>query len=351
MSVFNSTSFDSHELVAFKNDPRSGLRAIIAIHNTALGPALGGCRMFPYASPELAVEDVLRLSRGMSYKSALAGLPLGGGKAVIIGDPATMKSRSLLLAMGEFIEGLNGQYITAEDSGTSVADLKIIGERTAYVSGIMDGSQFGGDPSPYTAQGVFYGIKAAMAFRHNEDSLQGARVAVQGAGSVGRYLTKLLIAAGAEVFIADVNASNLSLAQTMGAIPVPVADVLGLDVDVLAPCAMGAVIDEQTIGLINAGIVAGAANNQLAMPIQGEQLRQRGILYAPDFVINAGGIIDVYYQRAEGSSSSSAAHVERIGDTLQEIFARAEKTGVATAQIAEQLAEEIFLPPVKTAAA
>jgi leucine dehydrogenase len=351
MSVFNSPSFDHHELVAFKDDPRSGLRAIVAVHNTSLGPALGGCRMYPYASAEQALEDVLRLSRGMSYKSALAGLPLGGGKAVIMGDPATMKSRRLLLAMGEFIAGLNGQYITAEDSGTGVADLKIIAERTSYVSGVMDGSQFGGDPSPYTALGVFCGIKAALDFRFKETSLQGVRIAIQGAGSVGRHLTELLIAAGAEVFIADVNAANLSLAKAMGAKPVAVADVLGLAVDVLAPCAMGAVIDEQTVGRVQASIVAGAANNQLAKSIQGEQLRQRGILYAPDFVINAGGIIDVYYQRAEGSSNSTAAHVERIGDTLQAIFKRADKTGEATARVAEQLAEEIFLPPVKTAAA
>jgi leucine dehydrogenase len=287
----------------------------------------------------------------MSYKSALAGLPLGGGKAVIIGDPASQKSRQLLLAMGEFIEGLNGQYITAEDSGTGVADMKVIGERTTYVSGVMDGSRFGGDPSPYTAQGVYYGIKAACAFRHKANSLKGVRVAIQGAGSVGRHLTALLVAAGAEVFIADINAANLALAQALGAKTVAVADVLSMDVDVLAPCAMGAVIDEQTVGVIKAGIVAGAANNQLAQVIQGEQLSQRGILYAPDFVINAGGIIDVYYQRAEGSSEKSAAHVETIADTLQRIFRRAEHTGETTARVAELLAEERFLAPVKIAAA
>ncbi|MFT6163688.1 MAG: leucine dehydrogenase [Zhongshania aliphaticivorans] len=351
MTVFNSPSFDSHELVAFKEDARSGLRAIIAVHNTALGPALGGCRFYPYGSDEQALEDVLRLSRGMSYKSALAGLPLGGGKAVIIGDPASQKSRQLLLAMGEFIEGLNGQYITAEDSGTGVADMKVIGERTTYVSGVMDGSRFGGDPSPYTAQGVFCGIKAACAFRHKANSLKGVRVAIQGAGSVGRHLTALLVAAGAEVFIADINAANLELAQALGAKTVAVADVLSMDADVLAPCAMGAVIDEQTVGVIKAGIVAGAANNQLAQVIQGEQLRQRGILYAPDFVINAGGIIDVYYQRAEGSSEKSTAHVETIADTLQRIFRRAEHTGETTARVAELLAEERFLAPVKIAAA
>jgi leucine dehydrogenase len=351
MTVFNSPSFDSHELVAFKEDAHSGLRAIIAVHNTALGPALGGCRFYPYGSDEQALEDVLRLSRGMSYKSALAGLPLGGGKAVIIGDPARQKSRQLLLAMGEFIAGLNGQYITAEDSGTGVADMKVIGERTTYVSGVMDGSRFGGDPSPYTAQGVFCGIRAALAFRHKANSLKGVRVAIQGAGSVGRHLAALLVAAGAEVFIADINAANLALAQALGAKTVAVADVLSMDVDVLAPCAMGAVIDKQTVGVIKAGIVAGAANNQLANAIQGEQLRQLGILYAPDFVINAGGIIDVYYQRAEGSSEKSAAHVETIADTLQRIFRRAEHTGETTARVAELLAEERFLAPVKIAAA
>ncbi len=351
MTVFNSPSFDRHELVAFKEDHASGLRAIIAVHNTNLGPAIGGCRMYPYTSDEQALDDVLRLSRGMSYKSALAGLPLGGGKAVIIGDPATQKSRLLFRAMGDFIEGLNGQYITAEDSGTGVADLKIINERTRYVSGVMDGSQFGGDPSPYTAQGVYCGIKAALAYRQNVTSLKGVRVAVQGAGAVGRHLTQLLINDGAVVFVADINPNNLKLAQDLGAESVSPEAIFSLAVDVLAPCAMGGVIDEQRVGQIKAGIIAGAANNQLANAIQGEQLRQQGILYAPDFVINAGGIIDVYHQRIEGSSDNTAAHVESIGETLQKIFRRADKLSKNTATVAEELAEEIFLRPMKTAAA
>ena len=351
MTVFNSPSFDRHELVAFKDDARSGLRAIIAVHNTHLGPAIGGCRMYPYTSDEQALEDVLRLSRGMSYKSALAGLPLGGGKAVIIGDPSTQKSRQLLLGMGGFIDGLNGQYITAEDSGTAVADLKIINERTRYVSGIIAGSEFGGDPSPYTAQGVFCGIKAALEYRLNLRTLQGVRIAVQGAGSVGRYLIKLLIDAGAEVFVADINSKNLSLARALGAKPVSVDTILTMDVDVLAPCAMGSAIEQHNVGQIKAGIIAGAANNQFAKAVQGEQLRQRGILYAPDFVINAGGIIDIYHQRIDGSSASSAVHVAQIADTLQRIFRRADSVGKNTTLVAEELAEEIFLRPVETAAA
>ncbi|WP_269620694.1 Glu/Leu/Phe/Val family dehydrogenase [Zhongshania sp. BJYM1] len=343
MTVFNSQHYDGHELVSFKHDARSGLRAIVAVHNSNLGPALGGCRMYPYANDDDALDDVLRLSKGMTYKSALAGLPLGGGKAVIIGDPAKLKSRELLLAMGSFIDDLGGRYITAEDSGTSVSDLKIIAERTSYVSGVMDSGRFGGDPSPYTAQGVYFGIKAALKFKHGSDDLTSVRVAVQGAGAVGRHLIALLTAAGATVFAADINTTNKDLARQAGATIIACDEVLGFAADVLAPCAMGAAINAETVEEIQAGIVAGAANNQLAGATQGERLMERGILYAPDFVINAGGIIDVYYQRAEDSSASTSAHVETIAVTLSEIFKRAVTSGVSTATMAECLAEEKFL--------
>ncbi|MBQ0760844.1 MAG: Glu/Leu/Phe/Val dehydrogenase [Zhongshania sp.] len=343
MTVFNSPHYDGHELISFKHDARSGLRAIVAVHNSNLGPALGGCRMYPYVNDDDALDDVLRLSKGMTYKSALAGLPLGGGKAVIIGDPSKMKSRDLLLAMGGFIEDLGGRYITAEDSGTTVSDLKVIAERTSYVSGVMEGDHFGGDPSPYTARGVFYGIKAALKFKHGSDQLFGVRVAVQGAGAVGRHLISLLIGEGAVVFVADVNPKNAELARQSGATIITCDEVLGFAADVLAPCAMGAAINSYTIENIQAGIVAGAANNQLASDAQGDRLLQRGILYAPDFVINAGGIIDVYYQRAEGSSASTSAHIARIADSLLEIFARSIASNVSTAGVAERLAEERFL--------
>jgi leucine dehydrogenase len=342
MSVFDSPSFDQHELVAFHADERSGLRAIVAIHNSNLGPALGGCRFFPYASDAEALEDVLRLSRGMSYKSALAGLPLGGGKAVIIGHPQTDKTRAGMLAMGDFVDSLGGRYITAEDSGTSVADMKVIAERSSYVSGVIATGQFGGDPSPYTAQGVFVGIGAALAYRRGSDDMCGIRVAVQGAGAVGRHLITKLIAAGATVFVADVNSDNLSLAKKLGAIEIAVEQILSMSVDVLAPCAMGAVINSDSVEMINADIIAGAANNQLATAEQGERLRQRGILYAPDFAINAGGIIDVYYQWVEGSSASTAGHVAGIAPTLHEIFLCAAASAKPTAVIAERLAEQQF---------
>ena len=343
MTVFNSPYFDGHELISFKHDERSGLRAIVAVHNSNLGPALGGCRMYPYANDDDALNDVLRLSRGMSYKSALAGLPLGGGKAVIIGDPNKIKSRDLLLAMGSFVDDLAGRYITAEDSGTTVSDLKIIAERTSYVSGVMEGGRFGGDPSPYTAQGVFYGIKAALKFKCGSDCLSGVRVAVQGAGAVGRHLIALLIGEGAQVFVADVNPQNSDLARQAGATIIGCDEVLGFKADVLAPCAMGAAINSISVESIQAGIVAGAANNQLASDAQGERVLQRGILYVPDFVINAGGIIDVYYQRAEGNSANTSAHIATIADTLLEVFTRSSASNMSTEKIAEGLAEEKFL--------
>lgn len=342
MSVFSSSHFDQHELVSFREDKNTGLKAIIAVHNTNLGPALGGCRMFPYTNDNEALADVLRLSRGMTYKSALAGLPLGGGKSVIIGNPHKDKTPDLMRAMGDFIESLGGLYITAEDSGTGVEEMKFIAERTSYVSGIEEGGKFGGDPSPYTAHGVFCGIKAAVKHRFGGDSLSGLSVAVQGAGSVGRHLIKQLIEEGAKVLVADVNAVNIQKAIELGATQVSTDEILFQDVDVLAPCAMGAIINDAVIDSIKARIIAGAANNQLATPLQGLQILKKGILYAPDFVINAGGIIDVHYQRLGRQADESHEHVENIANVLGEIFLRSESVNLPTAVVAEQLAEEIF---------
>ncbi|MBB3047807.1 leucine dehydrogenase [Litorivivens lipolytica] len=342
MSIFSDPAFDGHELVAFHEHAASGLRAIVAVHNASLGPAVGGCRMYAYDSDAAALNDVLRLSRGMTYKSALAGIPLGGGKSVIIGDPKKLKNRELLLAFGEFIDSLNGRYVTAEDSGTTVADMKVIGERTAHVSGVTSQQRFGGDPSPYTAYGVYCGIRAALRFQRGTDDLKGLRIAIQGVGAVGRHLAERLLRQGADVIVADVCRDNLSRAEKLGARIVPVEDILSVRCDVLAPCAMGAVINPQTVTTLRTDIVAGAANNQLATPLQSEQLLQRGILYAPDFVINAGGIIDVYYQQQGGSSEQSEKHVERIADTLTEIFNKAEGERQSTHAIAEAMAESIF---------
>lgn len=348
MTVFDHADFDHHELVAFKEDPASGLKAIIAVHNSNLGPALGGCRMFCYTSDAAALSDVLRLSRGMSYKSALAGIALGGGKSVIIGNPHQTKSRELLLAMGDFIDSLGGRYITAEDSGTGVADMMIIGERTKHVTGFIEGEEHGGDPSPITAYGVFQGIVASVAYQFNSD-LKGVRVALQGIGNVGYHLARMLVDAGAIVYAADINAGNISRAvNELGVIETPLSEILSCDVDVLAPCALGGAINADMINSLKAKVVAGAANNQLATAEMGKMLMARGVLYAPDYVINAGGIIDVYHQQ-QGSRDRSVvnAHVERIGDTLTRIFNRSAQESKPTNEIADKLAEEIFMAPVK----
>ena len=341
MSIFSSSSFDHHELVAATEDRITGLRAIVAIHDTTLGSAMGGCRMFPYANDADALEDVLRLSRGMTYKSALAGLPIGGGKSVIIGDPRSQKTEPLLEAMGKFLNTLNGRYITGEDSGTCVADMHVIRRRTAFVEGLDEGSVFNGDPAPFTAIGTVYGIQAALRHQRGSDSLQGISVGVQGTGAVGRNLIKTMVAQGVKVFAADTNPENLAMATELGAIPVSSTEILELAVDVLAPCAMGAILNERSIPRINATIIAGAANNQLAELRHGELLRERGILHAPDFAINAGGIIRMYHQRC-GTTDQSPSHLARIGDTLTSIFRLSDEQKVSTTQVAEQLAEKVL---------
>lgn len=351
MSVFSHSEFDHHQQVAFFNDRASGLKAIIAVHNTNLGPALGGCRMWPYASDDEALTDVLRLSRGMTYKSALANLQLGGGKAVIIGDPAWDKTDALMHAMGDFIEGLGGRYITAEDSGTSVADILKIGDKTSYVSGVNRVTAHGGDPSPSTAYGVFVSLREAVYHRLGRSDLKGIKVAIQGLGNVGYRLAKHLREAGAELYVSDIVQTNVDRAvRELNAIAVTGDKIFSLDVDVFAPCALGAAINRHTINQLKASVVAGAANNQLASVEQGHQLHRRGILYAPDYVVNAGGIIDVYYQRKmhqehyglEDYAADSASKVEEIGSTLGEIFVRSDSENVPTFVIADRVAEERF---------
>ncbi len=343
MSVFSHAEFDQHEHVAFFHDKQSGLKAIIAIHNTNLGPALGGCRMWPYANDEEALCDVLRLSKGMTYKSAVANLKLGGGKAVIIGDPHTQKTDALLHSMGEFIDSLGGRYITAEDSGTKVADIAKIGARTSHISGVMACNEYGGDPSPTTAFGVFVGLKEAVSYRLGRSDLQGLKVAVQGVGNVGFRLANHLKEAGAELYVSDIFSQNVERAVSqLGATAVSGDDIFGLDVDVFAPCAMGAILNDQTLKQLRAPVVAGAANNQLAEPRHAEMLRDKGILYAPDYVVNAGGIIDVYFQRSGGSQVDLASHVAGIGETLHEIFDRSEADNLPTSVLADRVAKERF---------
>lgn len=291
--------------------------------------------MFPYACHRDALTDVLRLSRGMTYKSALAGLPLGGGKSVIIADPAKDKSRKLLLAMGDFIDSMGGQYITAEDSGTGVDDITIVGERTRFISGVNPEDRFGGDPSPLTAYGVFVGIREAVVYRCCSD-LNNIRVAIQGVGNVGYHLAKLLVEAGARVVVADINQANLARACALpGVVAVSIDEIISVEVDVLAPCAMGGAVNENSVSKIRAGIVAGAANNQLLSPAMGSALLDRGILYAPDYVINAGGIIHVFHQQCvERSLAMINQHIEKIGHSLRDIFRASDLRRIPTDEVA-----------------
>ena len=347
MAVFSLSDFADHEQVVFVSDDKSGLKAIIAVHNSNLGPALGGCRMWPYASEEEAVRDVLRLSRGMTYKSAMANLKLGGGKSVIIGNPRTQKTPELLAAFARALEQLNGRYIAAEDSGTSVADMKYMTQFTQHVAGIHDkpsdeGTR-SGDPSPATAYGTFIGIKAAVKEKLGRDSLEGLRVAVQGVGNVGFDLARQLKAAGVQLWVTDIHREPLLQAgKELGATVVAPDEIFGLDVDVFAPCALGAILNDSTIPQLKAKVVAGASNNQLAEPRHGVELMKRGILYAPDYVINAGGIIDVYHERIGFDRAALLKHIEGIHDNLMEVFERACKEERPTGEVADAIAEERF---------
>ncbi|WP_165855615.1 Glu/Leu/Phe/Val family dehydrogenase [Marinobacter sp. JSM 1782161] len=348
MNVFSHPEFDNHEHLSFFCDPETGLKAIVAIHNTSRGPALGGCRMFPYATDEEALRDVLRLSRGMTYKSALANLDLGGGKSVIIGDPRKHKTEALMEAMGRFLEQLGGQYIAAEDSGTSVTDLKVMSRKTSHVAGIkehigFDGLPSNGDPSPATAYGTYVGLRTAVKHGLGRSDLEGLKVAVQGVGNVGFRLARHLKEAGAQLWVHDIHQDQVQRAvDELGAVPVSGEEILTLPVDVVAPCALGAVLNDTSIPKLQAKVVAGAANNQLERPEHDAALQKRGILYAPDFVINAGGIIDVFHERTDHDHNRIRAHVESIGATLDEIFTRAGREGLPTGTIADHLAEERF---------
>ncbi|MEN8195455.1 MAG: Glu/Leu/Phe/Val dehydrogenase dimerization domain-containing protein [Pseudomonadota bacterium] len=341
MSVLSNKHFDDHEEVVFCHDRDSGLNAIIAIHNTARGPAMGGCRMWNYASEDEALADALRLSRGMTYKSALAGLPFGGGKAVIIGNPGRDKSKALWLAFGRFVDLLGGRYVTAEDVGTRPADLEIVRRATPHVAGIREGGA--GDPSRATAAGVFAGIRVAAAARLGRDDLKGVRVALQGLGHVGFALGRRLAEAGAVLYVSDIDELAVRKAvRGLGATAVAPGAIHALDVDVFAPCALGAVINDGTVGEIRARVVAGSANNQLAEPRHGVALWQRGILYATDYVINAGGVIWVSHEGPRFDANAAMAHVARIGDVLGEIFALARKEGVQPEAAADRIAEQRF---------
>ncbi|QED37717.1 amino acid dehydrogenase [Antarcticibacterium arcticum] len=339
--VFGQLSFNDHEQVVFCNDKDTGLRAIIGIHNTVLGPALGGTRMWNYASEWEALNDVLRLSRGMTYKSAITGLNLGGGKAVLIGDAKTQKTPELMKKFGEFVHSLSGKYITAEDVGMETSDMDIVREVTPYVTGISESKGGAGNPSPITAYGVFMGMKAAAKFKYGSDDLDGKKILVQGIGHVGESLVEHLSNEGAIVYIADINPSKLEEVSKKYSAKIYTEDVYAANVDIYAPCALGATINDETIERMKAGIIAGAANNQLADEnIHGKLLQEKGILYAPDFLINAGGIINVYAELEGYDKAEIMRKTENIYNTTLEILRTAEARNIPTHFAALQIAQQ-----------
>lgn len=333
---------NTHEQVLIGRDAESGYHGIIAIHSTVLGPAVGGTRFWNYASEAEALTDALRLSRGMTYKNALPDLPLGGGKSIIIGDNKAANRETLLRVHGRFVDTLKGRYITAEDVGTSPADMEIVREETQYVGGLLDRS---GDPSPHTARGVFRAIQAAYRFRFDTDDLHGVTVALQGCGHVGYHLASLLHAAGAKLIATDVNEENLArVVDEFGAEPIATNEIFSARADVFAPCALGGIINDQTIPKLKVQIVAGAANNQLLEERHGAMLRERNILYAPDYVANAGGILNGCIELLGWERKRALAKIEEIYDTLLQIFQSAQARSLTTNAAADQLAEERLRP-------
>lgn len=340
--VFGQLSFDNHEQIVFCNDKDTGLKAIIGIHNSVMGPALGGTRMFNYSNEWEALNDVLRLSRGMTFKSAITGLNIGGGKAVIIGDAKTQKTPELMRKFGEFVHSLSGRYITAEDVGMETADMDIVRDVTPYVTGISEERGGAGNPSPVTAFGVYMGMKAAAKQQFGSDVLTGKKVLVQGIGHVGEALVEYLTKEGALVTISDINEERLyEVGQKYNATVYTGTDVYAEEVDIYAPCAMGATINDATIHKIKAKVIAGAANNQLANEVvHGAILQERGILYAPDFLINAGGIINVYAELAHYGKAEIMAKTENIYNTTLEIFDFAIANKMTTHQAALTIAQQ-----------
>ena len=337
--------FDAHEALHFVTDEKSGLRAIIAMHSTHLGPAAGGTRLWHYAQDSEALTDALRLSRGMSYKNAMAGLPLGGGKAVVLADANRTKTPEMLAAFGNAVNSLGGKYVTAEDVGMSVADMIYISIQTRFVAGLpAEGGEVGGDPGPHTALGVFLGIKAAVKQALGKDSLAGLHIAMQGAGSVASGVCRHAAAEGAKLSIADVDAARAEkLAADTGGVVVSPDEILSLEADVVSPCALGAILTAESIAALRAPIVAGAANNQLATPDDGQRLQARGILYAPDYVINAGGIINVSTEYlGDGGPDLVRSRIEKIPGRLDQIWADSAATGRDPAAVADAMAQKLI---------
>ncbi|HAY05353.1 MAG TPA: Glu/Leu/Phe/Val dehydrogenase [Hyphomonas sp.] len=338
--MFDNPSFDGHEGVHAFHDAATGLKCVIAVHSTALGPAAGGCRMWNYPTGDAMLTDVLRLSQGMSYKNAMAGIPLGGGKAVIWGDPKSGKSEALFEAFGRAVQSLNGTYYTAEDVGVDVADMTVVRRQTKYVAGLDEGDAASGDPSPVTAMGVYLGIREVARRLFGTDDLNGRTIAVQGVGSVGGYTCGHLAKAGAKLVITDIDQEALAAVSSQtGAVVVAPSDIYDVEADIFSPNALGAVINEKTLSRLKVKGVAGGANNQLVVPEMGEFLRRKGILYAPDYVINGGGIINV---AAEISGSYSREWVDatlaKLMVTLGEVLDEALQTNQPTNYVADRIA-------------
>lgn len=336
--MFNKKDFDGHECVIHSYDRESGLKAIIAIHNTILGPAFGGCRMWPYTDDDAALTDALRLSRGMTYKAAICDLPYGGGKSVIIADSRKQKTPELLRAMGRLVERLNGRYIIADDVGTTLEDLLVMREETGHTAGATEAAQ---KPLAVTAYGVQMGIEAAIEHRFGQSDCNGLRVAVQGLGNVGMPLSRSLKKLGAELLVSDINPENTRLAkQELGAEVVDIEEIYSQDVDVFAPCALGAVINDDTIPRLKAKVICGGANNQLQSQHHDESLAARGILFVPDYLANAGGVIDFYQESIDDSAQAIMDSVARIRSITTQVLNRSASSGRTPLQVADSMVEE-----------
>lgn len=340
MEIFKIMQEYDYEQLIFCQDKSSGLKAIIAIHDTTLGPALGGTRIYDYKTDEEAIIDALRLARGMTYKNAAAGLNLGGGKAVIIGDPKKIKSEALFRAFGRFVEGLNGRYITGEDMNMTQKDAAYINCETDYIVGLETGS---GNPSPMTAYGVFKGMQAAVNEVYGSDDLEGKTVAIQGLGAVGRILAELLYEAGAKLIVTSRDQAKVAKAVAeLGATAVGPDEIYGVECDVFSPCAIGAIINDKTIEQLKCKIIAGPANNQLAEPRHGDILHERGILYVPDYVINSGGVINIIddISGREYSKENAMKNTAKIYDACKKVFEIAKRHGIPTYKAADKMVEE-----------
>jgi leucine dehydrogenase len=341
MEIFKYLEQYDYEQVVFCQDKQSGLKAIIAIHDTTLGPALGGTRMWTYASEEAAIEDALRLAKGMTYKNAAAGLNLGGGKTVIIGDPRKDKNEAMFRAFGRYIQGLNGRYITAEDVGTTVDDMDLIHEETDFVTGISPAFGSSGNPSPVTAFGVYRGMKAAAKEAFGSDSLEGKVVAVQGVGNVAYTLCEYLHQEGAQLIVTDINKEAVNRAvEEFGALAVDPDEIYGVECDIYAPCALGATINDETIPQLKAKVIAGSANNQLKDTRHGDIIHEMGIVYAPDYVINAGGVINVADELYGYNQERAMKKVEQLYSTIEKVIEISKRDGIPTYVAADRMAEE-----------